>query len=57
MEAALVNKEDAEFLQICVPAAVIVIERVSYLTDDVPFEIVRSTYRADRYKFISEIRR
>ena len=57
MEATLVNKEDAEFLQIDVPAAVIVIERVSYLTDEIPFEIVRSTYRADRYKFISEIRR
>ena len=57
MEATLVNKEDAEFLQISVPAAVIVIERVSYLTDEIPFEIVRSTYRADRYKFTSEIRR
>ena len=57
MEATLVNKVDAEFLQISMPAAVIVIERVSYLTDEVPFEIVLSTYRADRYKFISEIRR
>lgn len=57
MEATLVNKEDAEFLHIGVPAAVIVIERVSFLTDEMPFEIVRSTYRADRYKFISEIRR
>lgn len=57
MEATLVNKEDAEFLQISVPAAVIVIERVSFLTGEMPFEIVRSTYRADRYKFISEIRR
>ena len=57
MEATLVNKEDAEFLEIGVPAAVIVIERVSHLTDGAPFEIVRSTYRADRYKFISEIRR
>ncbi len=57
MEATLVNKEDADFLQISIPAAVIVIERVSYLTDEMPFEVVRSTYRADRYKFISEIRR
>ncbi|MBO0601359.1 GntR family transcriptional regulator [Sporosarcina sp. E16_3] len=57
MEAVLVNKEDAEFLQICMPSAVLMIERISYLTNDVPIEIVRSTYRADRYKFISEIRR
>lgn len=57
MEAVLVKKEDAEFLQICMPSAVLMIERISYLTNDVPIEIVRSTYRADRYKFISEIRR
>ncbi|KAA0965318.1 GntR family transcriptional regulator [Sporosarcina sp. ANT_H38] len=57
MEAVLVKKEDAEFLEIRMPSAVLMMERTSYLTNDVPFEIVRSTYRADRYKFISEIRR
>ncbi|MBO0587124.1 GntR family transcriptional regulator [Sporosarcina sp. E16_8] len=57
MEAVLVKKEDAGFLQITMPSAVLLIERISYLTNDVPIEIVRSTYRADRYKFISEIRR
>lgn len=57
MEAMLVKKEDAEFLEIRMPSAVLMIERISYLTNDVPIEIVRSIYRADRYKFISEIRR
>lgn len=57
MEAVLVKKEDAEYLQIYMPSAVLMIERISYLTNDVPIEVVRSTYRADRYKFISEIRR
>ncbi|WP_017381393.1 GntR family transcriptional regulator [Paenisporosarcina sp. TG-14] len=57
MEAALVKKEDADFLQIDVPSAILIIERISYLTNDIPFEIVRSTYRADRYQFLSEIRR
>ncbi|MFJ7936410.1 GntR family transcriptional regulator [Sporosarcina sp. NPDC096371] len=57
MEATLVKKEDAELLQISVPSAVLLIERMSYLTNGMPFEIVRSMYRADRYKFISEIRR
>lgn len=57
MEAVLVKKEDAEFLQVFMPSAVLFIERISYLANDVPIEIVRSTYRADRYKFISEIRR
>ncbi len=57
MEAKLVKKEDAEYLQIGIPSAVLFIERISYLTNDVPFEIVRSIYRANRYKFVSEIRR
>lgn len=57
MEAALVNEEDAKLLQIEVPSPVIVIERKSYLDNECPFEIVQSIYRADRYKFISEIRR
>ena len=57
MEAVLVKKEDAELLQVYMPSAVLMIERISYLTKGIPFEIVRSAYRADRYKFISEIRR
>lgn len=57
MEASLAKNEDAEYLQISLPAAVVLIERVSTLEDGQPFEVVRSTYRADRYKFISEIGR
>ena len=57
MEAALVRKGDAAHLQMEMPSAVLIIERISYLSTGVPFEIVRSMYRADRYKFISEIRR
>lgn len=57
MEAALVKKEDAEYLQIAIPSAVLIIERTSYLTNGFPFEVVRSIYRADRYKFIAEIQR
>ncbi|AQU78360.1 GntR family transcriptional regulator [Planococcus faecalis] len=57
MEAGLVKKEDAELLQIKSPAAILMIERISYLAGDVPFEVVRSTYRADRYKFTTDIQR
>lgn len=57
MEAALAKKEDAGYLQIAIPAAVVQIERVSTLDDGRTFEVVRSTYRSDRYKFISEIGR
>lgn len=57
MEAALAKKEDAELLQINVPAAILIIERTSYLSNGQPFEVVRSIYRADRYTFITEIQR
>lgn len=57
MEAGLVKKEDAGLLHIQPPAAILLIERISFLEGDLPFEVVRSTYRADRYKFTSEIQR
>ncbi|MFP3357359.1 GntR family transcriptional regulator [Planococcus sp. SIMBA_143] len=57
MEAGLVKKEDAVLLEIQLPAAILIIERISYLEGDLPFEVVRSTYRADRYKFTTEIQR
>ncbi|WP_432353513.1 GntR family transcriptional regulator [Sporosarcina sp. A2] len=57
MEAALAKTEDAGYLQISLPSAVVLIERVSSLQDGRTFEVVRSTYRADRYKFLSEIGR
>ncbi|WP_332647018.1 GntR family transcriptional regulator [Lysinibacillus sp. 54212] len=57
MEAAIVAKDDCRYLQISPTAPVLIIKRISYLSDGIPFELVRSTYRADRYKFISEIKR
>ncbi|WP_142829181.1 GntR family transcriptional regulator [Planococcus soli] len=57
MEAGLVKKEDADLLQIKPPAAILMIERISYLDGELPFEVVRSTYRADRYKFTTDIQR
>lgn len=57
MEASLVQKEEAALLEIAMPAPILTIERVSYLTNGTPFEVVRSMYRADRYKFITEIQR
>ncbi|MFC4712908.1 GntR family transcriptional regulator [Planococcus dechangensis] len=57
MEAGLVKKDDADLLQIKPPAAILMIERISFLEGDLPFEVVRSTYRADRYKFTTDIQR
>lgn len=57
MEATIVAKEDSKFLQLEQNAVVLLIKRISCLADGRPFEVVRSSYRADRYKFISEIKR
>ncbi|MGI2329209.1 GntR family transcriptional regulator [Planococcus sp. YIM B11945] len=57
MEASLAKKDDAVLLHVQTPFAVLIIERVSRLGNNVPFEVVHSIYRADRYKFTSEIRR
>lgn len=57
IEAALVNEEDAQFLEIEVPSPVVVVKQKSYLANYAPFEIVHSIYRADRYNFKSEIKR
>ncbi|MDG5473948.1 GntR family transcriptional regulator [Jeotgalibacillus sp. ET6] len=57
IEALLAEPEEANLLNIQEPSAVLHIERLSYLSNDIPFEVVHSTYRADRYKFRSEISR
>lgn len=57
MEASHVAKEDSKYLLLEPTAVVLIIKRTSFLSDGKPFELVRSAYRADRYKFISEIQR
>ena len=57
IEAALAKEEDAQLLQIEVPSSIVIIKQKSYLTDNTPFEVVESIYRADRYNFMSEIKR
>ncbi|HWI48818.1 MAG TPA: GntR family transcriptional regulator [Rummeliibacillus sp.] len=57
MEASIVTKEDAKYLNLDTTGVVLIIKRTSFLSNGQPFEVVRSAYRADRYKFISEIKR
>ncbi|ELK44456.1 GntR family transcriptional regulator [Halobacillus sp. BAB-2008] len=57
IEATTADQEQSELLAIPYGAAVLHIERLSVLTNGTPFEVVKSSYRADRYKFISEIHR
>lgn len=57
IEAGIAEKEEAEPLAIEEGAAILQIERIGYLTTGVPFERNISTYRSDRYKFISDMYR
>ncbi|GGD11186.1 phosphonate metabolism transcriptional regulator PhnF [Pontibacillus salipaludis] len=57
IEATIVDQQEAELLQVPLSSPVLVIERNSVLTDGTPFEVVKSAYRADRYKFSSDITR
>ncbi|MBX0357146.1 phosphonate metabolism transcriptional regulator PhnF [Halobacillus sp. Nhm2S1] len=57
IEARAADEEEANYLNIPPHSPVLHIERKSFLAHNVPFEVVKSTYRADRYKFITDIDR
>ncbi|MBQ0138765.1 MAG: GntR family transcriptional regulator [Kurthia sp.] len=57
MEATNVAKEDRKYLHLEPNAVVLTIKRISLLKNGQPFEVVQSAYRADRYKFTTEIQR
>nr|WP_255437592.1 GntR family transcriptional regulator [Thalassobacillus sp. CUG 92003] len=57
IEASTANEQEMEYLQVSEHSAVLLIERQSRLENGTPFEVVKSAYRADRYKFISDIHR
>ncbi|WP_309476925.1 UTRA domain-containing protein [Bacillus sp. ISL-34] len=51
IEAAIAQKKEAEMLEVVEGAPVLLIERRSTLDTNQPLGLVRSVYRADRYKF------
>jgi GntR family transcriptional regulator len=56
ISATNVTGADADFLEIEPGEAGLQIERVSYLADGSPVEMVRSLYRGDAYDFVAELR-
>lgn len=56
ISAANVKGSDAVFLEIPEGTAGLQIERISYLPDGRPVEMVRSLYRGDAYDFVAELR-
>jgi len=57
IEAAIVNSEEVEYLQIPKQSPIMLIQRKTSLEDGTVFEVVKSSYRADRYKFMIDLTR
>ncbi|MBK8021403.1 MAG: GntR family transcriptional regulator [Chloroflexi bacterium] len=50
VEAVMATPEEAELLELSLPAALLVSEQITFLAGGVPIEFVRSAYRGDRYR-------
>lgn len=57
IESSIVRESEREFLGISKGSPVLLIRQNTYLADGTPFELVKSAYRADRYKFIIDTHR
>lgn len=57
IEASIAGPKEADELAIEVGAPVLLIVRTSYLQDGTPFELVKSAFRADRYRFVHTMKR
>lgn len=57
IEASIAGAEEARDLKIAEGAPVLLIVRTSFLADGTPFELVKSSFRADRYRFIHTMKR
>jgi GntR family transcriptional regulator len=57
IESSVASQSEAEYLKISKDAPVMLIQRNTYLKDNTPVEFVKSVYRADRYKFMIQMKR
>ncbi|MGX6445309.1 GntR family transcriptional regulator [Neobacillus sp. K501] len=57
IEAAIADGEIAEPLGIDKGEPILFIVRIAYLQDGTPFELVKSSFRGDRYRFIATMKR
>jgi GntR family transcriptional regulator len=55
IEAGLATLQEAELLELSMPAAVLRIERLTYSDQNILTEYVVSAYRGDRYKFRTKL--
>lgn len=57
IESATADSKEAKLLKIKTGTPVLLIQRNSFLENGTPFEVVKSVYRGDRYKFMINMRR
>lgn len=57
LEAAIANEEEVEHLKVEENSPILLMERTTSLEDGNVFEVVKSSYRADRYKFMINMQR
>jgi GntR family transcriptional regulator len=57
IESSIANQLEADYLKIQLGAPVMLIQRNTFLKDGTPVEFVKSSYRADRYKFMIQMNR
>ena len=56
LQSSLATQAEAKLLSSRSGAAILRIERRSYLAGGTPVEFTRSAYRGDRYDFVTEVR-
>ncbi|MBM7646552.1 GntR family transcriptional regulator [Scopulibacillus daqui] len=57
IESSLSHEDEAKLLQIPKNAPILLIQRQTFLDNGQPFELVKSKYRGDRYKFVVDMKR
>jgi GntR family transcriptional regulator len=57
IESSVADEMEAEYLKVQEGAPVMLIQRNTFLSDGTPVEYVKSSYRADRYKFKIQMNR
>lgn len=57
LESAVAKEDEAKHLAIMKNAPILLIHRDTFLADGTPLELVKSIYRADRYKFVIDMKR
>ncbi|UJW58353.1 GntR family transcriptional regulator [Bacillus sp. A116_S68] len=57
IESSTVNQNEITHLNVKKGSPVLLIERHTYLKDGTPLELVKSSYRADRYRFMINMQR